>query len=92
MKKDIILGAVVGIIANIVGIILYILAFSEKSLEATIKQSLEEGFFEKIVTLGAILNLLVFFYFIRKKQDSKARGVLTVTVIIAIAVMIRKFS
>lgn len=91
MKKDIIIGIIVGIIANALGVVLYILAFSEKSIEATIQQSLTEGFFGKIVTLGAVLNLIAFFLFIKKKQDARARGVLLITIIIAVAVMIRKF-
>lgn len=91
MKKEIIIGIIVGIIANALGVILYIMAFSEKGLEATIKQALAEGFFGKVVTLGAVLNLIAFFLFIRKKQDARAKGVLLITIVIGIAVMIRKF-
>jgi len=91
MKKEITIGIIAGIIANALGVILYILAFSDKGIDATIQQSLSEGFFGKIVTLGAIVNLIAFFLFIKKKQDYRARGVLLVTVVIAVAVMIRKF-
>lgn len=91
MKKEILIGIITGVIANALGVMLYILAFSDKGIDATIQQSLSEGFFGKIVTLGAALNLAAFFIFIRKKQDYRARGVLLATVIIAIAVMIRKF-
>ena len=91
MKKDIIIGIIVGLIANAIGVVLYILAFSSKGIDATIKQSLSEGFFGKIVTLGAIANLIAFFLFLKKKQDARARGVLLITIIIAVAVMIRKF-
>ena len=91
MKKEIAIGIIAGIMANALGVILYILAFSDKGIDATIKQSLAEGFFGKIVTLGAVLNLIAFFIFIRKKQDYRTRGVLLITVVIAVAVMIRKF-
>jgi len=91
MKKDIITGAIVGLIANAIGVYLYILAFSDYPFEETIQKSMNEGYFGKIVTLGAVLNLLVFFFFIKKRQDYKARGVLMVTVIIAVIVMARKF-
>ena len=91
MKKEIGIGILAGVMANTLGVILYILAFSDKGIDATIQQSLSEGFFGKIVTLGAVLNLLVFFLFIKKKQDYRARGVLLATVVIAVAVMIRKF-
>ena len=91
MKKDIISGAIIGLIANAIGVYLYIMAFSDYSVDVTIQKSMDEGYFGKIVTLGAILNLIAFFIFIKKKQDYRARGVLLATVIIAIAVMIRKF-
>ncbi len=91
MKKDIIIGIISGLIANALGIYLYIVAFSKDNFDITIQKSMTEGYFGKIVTLGAILNLVVFFIYIKKKQDYRARGVLLITVIIAIAVMIRKF-
>lgn len=91
MKKDIIIGIITGIIANALGIILYIMAFSDKSIDATIKQSLTDGFFGKIVTLGAVLNLIAFFFFIKKTQDARAKGVLFITIVIAVMVMMRKF-
>lgn len=91
MKKEIIIGIVTGLIANALGIYLYILAFSKDNFDITIQKSMAEGYFGKIVTLGAILNLVAFFIYIKKRQDYRARGVLLITVIIAVAVMIRKF-
>jgi len=41
--------------------------------------------------LGAILNLLAFFVFIKKKQDYRARGVLLITIIIAVSTFVFKF-
>ncbi len=91
MKKDIISGAIVGLIANAIGVYLYIMAFSDDVVDVAIQKSMDEGYFGKIVTLGAILNLAAFFLFIKKKQDYKARGVLLITVLIAVTVMVRKF-
>lgn len=91
MKKELIIGIITGIVANILGVLLYILAFSDTGIDATLQQSIAEGYFGKIVTLGAVLNLGAFFIFIKKKQDYRARGVLLATVFIGIAVLIRKF-
>ena len=91
MTKDTIIGILTGLIANIVGMFLYITAFSDKPFVETIQKSMDEGYFGKIVTLGAVLNLLAFFLFIKKRQDNKARGVLMITVIIAVVIMARKF-
>ena len=90
MKKDIITGAIVGLIANALGVYLYVSMFSAEPFMTTIKKSMSEGYFGKVVTLGAILNLVAFFLFIKRKQDYKARGVLMITVIIAVTVMARK--
>jgi hypothetical protein len=43
-----------------------------------------ENFLGKLISLGAILNLLSFFYFIRKRQDARAGGVLAATILIAL--------
>lgn len=92
MKKDIGIGFITGIAANVLGILLYILAFSDKGIDATLNQALAEGFLGKIVTLGAILNVAAFFLYIKKKQDYRARGVLLATMAIAICTMILMFT
>lgn len=91
MKKEIIIGILTGIAANTLGVILYILAFSDKGIDATLQQSMAEGYFGKIVTLGAVLNLIAFFIFIKKKQDYRARGVLLATLFIGVSVLVHKF-
>lgn len=88
--KLILIGFITGIAANAVGTILYILLFSEYDIPTTFRLSLANNFFGKLITLGAILNLVVFFFFIRKNQNYKARGVLMATVFAAIAIMIHK--
>ena len=91
MKKEIIIGILTGIAANTLGVILYILAFSDKGIDATLQQSIAEGYLGKIVTLGAVLNLVAFFIFIKKKQDYRARGVLLATLFIGVSVLVHKF-
>jgi hypothetical protein len=91
MKKELVIGIITGIAANLLGVLLYILAFSDKGIDDTLRQSMADGYFGKIVTLGAVLNLIAFFIFIKKKQDYRARGVLLATVVIGVAVMVRKF-
>lgn len=51
----------------------------------------EGGLFGKVLSLAAIPNLFVFFIFIKKKQDNKAKGVLFATILIALATLILKF-
>ena len=85
IKKEIFKGIVIGILANALGLILATLIFSkDNDILNTLKIASAEGFLGKLISLGAILNLIVFFYFIRKKQDYCARGVLLITIFVAI--------
>lgn len=86
IKKEIFIGFFIGLLANSIGLILatFILGNGE-SINVVIKQSIAEGIFGKLVTIGAILNLVAFFIFIKKKQDYRARGVILATVLVAIS-------
>lgn len=86
IKKEIFIGFFIGLLANSIGLILvtFILGNGE-SINVVIKHSIAEGIFGKLVTIGAILNLVAFFIFIKKKQDYRARGVILATVIVAIS-------
>lgn len=89
MKKEIGIGIITGILANVLGVLLYILLFSDRGVDATLQKAFAEGYLGKIITLGAVLNLVAFFVFIKKKQDYRARGVLIATVIIAVFTMLQ---
>lgn len=85
MKKDIFIGILVGLIANGIGLILTALLLGQgEDFTTVIKAAAKEGFLEKLISLGAILNLVAFFVFIRKRQDYRARGVLLITIFIAV--------
>ncbi|WP_298554686.1 hypothetical protein [uncultured Algibacter sp.] len=91
MKKDIFIGMFVGLIANTIGLFLAAnLLGKGDDFALVIKAAAEEGFLGKLISLGAILNLIAFFIFIRKRQDYKARGVLLITVFIAVFTFVFK--
>lgn len=91
IKKEIFIGIFVGLIANAIG-----LFFASNFLgqgddfTTVIKAAAREGFLGKLISLGAILNLIAFFIFIKKKQDYRARGVLIITVFIAVFTFVFK--
>ena len=91
MKKEILIGFIIGIIANIAGSYLYIFFFSRYDLETTLRNSQDYGIIGSLIALGAILNLFVFFIFLKKKQYYRARGVVLATVLAAILILISKF-
>ncbi|MCG9971844.1 hypothetical protein [Christiangramia crocea] len=91
IKQNIFTGFLTGIAANIAGVMLYISLLSEAGIDETLEDAVANGYLGKIIALGAILNFVPFFVFLKKKQNYHARGVLLATVCIAVAVAIYKF-
>ncbi|MGO3182392.1 MAG: hypothetical protein ACTIJ9_06110 [Aequorivita sp.] len=89
--KEILIGLLIGLAANLAGTYLYIFFFSELNFEETLQAALHNDFLGSLIALGAILNLIVFFIFIKKNQIYKARGVVLATIIAALAILISKF-
>ena len=89
VKKEILIGIIVGFVANLTGLVLAIIFIHENpSIIEVILKSFDEGILSKLISLGAIMNLFVFLVFIKKKQDYRARGVLITTIIMALFTLI----
>ncbi len=91
IKKELLIGLVIGMLANLAGSYLYIYFFSTYRFETTVKIALEEDLLGNIIALGAMLNFLVFFVFLKKGQLYRARGVVLATVVAALGILIAKF-
>ncbi len=91
IKQNLFTGFLTGIAANIAGVILYITLLSEADIDTTLNNAVANDYLGKIIALGAILNFVPFFVFLKKKQNYHARGVLLATVFVAVAVAIYKF-
>jgi heme/copper-type cytochrome/quinol oxidase subunit 4 len=89
-KKEILIGLVVGIIANTIGTLLYILIFSDLSISETYKAAVAQEHVGSLLALGAVLNLIAFFGFLRLKRDNRAKGVLLATIITAFIILYYK--
>ena len=88
--KETLIGFVVGIIANTFGTLLYIVLFSKFSIVETFKAAVEQGHVGSILALGAILNLIAFFAFLRLNRDFRARGVMIATLVTALVILYYK--
>ncbi len=91
IKKEISIGFFIGILANAIGVVLYILLFSDLSIIETVKAAQENNFLGSLIALGAILNLVIFFLFLKQNKPYRARGVLLATLIAAVCIAISKF-
>ncbi|RSK41945.1 MULTISPECIES: hypothetical protein [Mangrovimonas] len=91
-KKDIIIGFVVGLIANIIGLFMATLFYnSNRPFWETLNAAISHGSISQLISFGAVLNLLAFFIFLKKKQEYRARGVLLATLFAAVLTFIIKF-
>ena len=87
-KKEFLVGLFSGFLANTVGAILtVVLLFQEvkiSNISKIISDSISDNYITKLISLGAIINLFVFFVFLKNNYDERARGVLVATFIMAI--------
>ena len=84
-KKEVFFGLFSGFLANFLGVIITIIVlFKETNVLKIINDSFIDNSITKLISLGAILNLIVFFIFLKYDYEERAKGVLLSTFVIAI--------
>lgn len=85
MKKiDLLIGVFIGIAASVIGSFIFIEAFTNYGFMEGIGTIRAQGNLGKVITLGAILNLIVFFILLKFDKELMARGVVLGTIILTI--------
>jgi hypothetical protein len=93
VKKEVLIGVIVGLLANGIGLFISAtLLGNGNDFTTVLKSASAEGFLGKLISIGAVLNLLAFFIFIKKRQDYRARGVLLATIAVAVFTFIINFN
>ena len=90
IKKEVCFGILVSLFATICSFFIYLQHITESDLMSTYYQVKEGGVISTVIALAAIPNLFVFFIFLKKKQDYRARGVLVSTICIAFLTFVLK--
>ncbi len=90
VKKELLIGFTVGVIANTIGTLLYILLFSNFGIVETFKAAVQQGHVGSLLALGAILNLIAFFGFLKIRRDQRAKGVMIATILTALVILYYK--
>lgn len=90
IQKETLIGFFVGVIANTIGTLLYIILFSDLGIVETYNVAVKQEHIGSLLALGAILNLIAFFGFLRLKRDYRARGVMIATVLTALVILYYK--
>jgi energy-converting hydrogenase Eha subunit A len=90
-NKRIASGFVIGLIANCIGVVLYLLLFTEESVLGGLRTAYQNDFLGSVLTMGAIPNLLVFMKFLQQNKVYQARGVVLATLLSALFTVYLKF-
>lgn len=90
-KKEVLIGFLVAISATLSGIYLYVELFSEFDFITTWEMIQDGDLYGQIITLGAIANIFVFFVYLKKNQENRAKGVLLATILTALVTLFTKF-
>jgi len=83
-KFDLVSGFFIGILTALAGTFLFLEIFTDYGFLKGIELMRTEGYLGKLITVGAVLNLIVFFILLRKDKDMMARGVILATLVLAI--------
>ena len=87
IRKELLIGFSIALLATSFGCYIFIEYFSPVDFYRSLELIREGDLEGKVLILGAIANFLVFFVFLKKKQDYRARGVLIETFLIAFIVL-----
>ena len=91
-RKDQIIGFIAGIVVNVIGVIAYVLIFSKFSSATTLQDAYYKRYLGKLILLGALLDLAIFFFFINRYENERARGVLIASCVLAFIILLLQFT
>ncbi|WP_115814157.1 hypothetical protein [Flavobacterium aquicola] len=86
-KTDLLIGFIIGIIASILGMFLYITLVTDNDFIIGLQLMKNEGNLGKIVTLGSILDLIVFGVLLKMNKELMARGVVLAVIALTITTL-----
>ncbi len=87
-KIDLLIGVIIAVIASAIGSYLFIEFFTNYSFIEGVRIMKFQGKLGKIITLGAILNIVAFFILLRFNKEIMARGVILGTIILTIITLL----
>ena len=86
-KSDLILGTFVGILSAVLGCFIFIEILTKYSFIDGLEIMKSKGELGKIITLGSILNIIVFFILLKLDKELMARGVILGTILLTIVTL-----
>ena len=86
-KLDILIGFIIGIITSLIGSYLFIKLFTNFDLSNGLQTIKQYGYLGKVITLGTVLDLLLFLFLLKRNKELMARGVVFAVIVLAISTL-----
>ncbi len=81
---QILIGFVFGVLATMLGCVLYLELFTNYSFFSDYSIIVKSGNLGRIIAIGSLVNLALFAILIRKHQDLKARGSVLAVIVLTL--------
>ncbi len=82
-KTELFIGLLIGLLSAFIGSYSFLKFQTEYDLIKDFSIIKNEGILGKIVALGAVFNIVIFFVLLKRNKEFMARGVLLATIILA---------
>ncbi len=86
--KQLFIGFAIGLIVTIVGAFLFLFFFTNYNLFVDFFAITQRGILGKVITLGAIPNIVFFLIFMNKRKDDIAKGILLATIFLTLITLL----
>jgi hypothetical protein len=83
-KTDLIIGLLIGLLTAMLGSFLYLIIFTNFNSINDLQIIKQQGILGKVITLGTILNIVVFFILLQKKKEMMARGIVLSMIVLTL--------
>jgi hypothetical protein len=83
-KTDLLIGFILGIIGALLGVFLFISFFTEFEFADGILALKSQNSLGKLIALGAVINVVLFFGLLKYDKELMARGVVLATIALTI--------
>lgn len=83
-KIDLLIGLIIGFIASLLGCYLFIIIATQYNFISGVQIMKSQGSLGKLVTLGSILDLVLFAILLKINKEMMARGVVLSVIILTV--------
>jgi hypothetical protein len=87
-KVGLLIGFLIGLLGSILGSYLFIVLFTDFDFITGVQTLKFQGSLGKLITLGSILDLIIFAILLKLNKELMARGIILAVILIAIFTLI----